>query len=85
MSFVSLHELCRQQPGAHATVAQLAEQRICNPQAEGSSPSGGSNINMKGETNMENLFWIAFTALCALGLVITIPFLMVELGKECRK
>ena len=34
---------------------------------------------------MENLFWIAFTALCALGLVITIPFLMVELGKECRK
>ena len=34
---------------------------------------------------MANAFWIAFTALCALGLAIMVPFLMIRIGEEGNK
>jgi hypothetical protein len=42
-------------------------------------------IKKERVTNMENLFWIAFTALCALGLVVMIPFMLIEFGREGQK
>lgn len=34
---------------------------------------------------MENLFWIAFTALCVLGLVVMVPYGMWAYSEEAKK
>lgn len=31
---------------------------------------------------MTNAFWIVFTVLCALGLAIMVPFLLIRIGEE---
>jgi hypothetical protein len=34
---------------------------------------------------MNQIFWIAFTALCGVGLVVMLPFMICEMGREANR